>query len=148
MPTKPSKNTSKKHGKAFLNEAVAKSGYYRKPITKKRAITAGVVAILLFGSVGIHDFIMQNRKRGLIHMFIGTIAFGMFFVPLCYGISVVYRCRDTGECIDISSYDDTLNAILVAGIFFFLASTIWGIVEGIIILTHLGRFVDKTTDKK
>lgn len=143
MPTKPSRKSSfksTKHGKDYLDEAVAKSGYYRKPITKKRAILAGILAIP-FGSTGIHNYIMHNAKRGFIQGLIGSITFAMVIIPLSYGIMAYYRK------IDISGYDDTLNAILIIGLIGFAISLIWGIVEGIIILTHIGKFVDNETKK-
>ena len=137
MPTKPSKN--RKHGKEYLDEAVAKSTYRKKPVTRKRAVFAGILAFPL-GLIGAHDFALRNKKRGFFHLLISTVFFGMVFLPLSHGIFVVYQCQHGGECIDMSGYDDTLNVIVIAGLILLAASFIWGIVEGIIILTHLGRF--------
>ncbi len=139
MPTKPNR---KKHGKDYLDEAVAKSTYRKKPITRSRAIKAGILGILL-GTTGIHNAMMRNKKRGFIHLLFSSITFGMFFLPLGHGLVIVYTCQHGGECIDMSSYDDTLNFILIAGIVLFLASIIWGIVEGIIILKHAGDYPKK-----
>lgn len=139
MPTKPS---HKKHGKDYLDEAVAKSTYRKKPITRSRAIKAGILGILL-GTTGIHNAMMRNKKRGFVHLMYSSATFGMFFLPICHGISVVYKCQHGGECIDMSSYDDTLNFILIAGIVLFLASIVWGIVEGVIILKHAGDYPKK-----
>ncbi|MCQ2570747.1 MAG: hypothetical protein MJ154_00650 [Candidatus Saccharibacteria bacterium] len=139
MPTKP---THKKHGKAYLDEAVAKSTHRRKPITRNRAITAGILALPM-GCLGMHDIILHNIKRGLIHAVISSIAFGMFLIPLTYAFMVIYKCKHDMGCDDIHGYDDTLNAVLITGIVLFAASVIWGIVEGIIILTHLDRFTEK-----
>lgn len=136
MPTKP---THKKHGKDYLDEAVAKSTYRKKPITRSRAIKAGILGILL-GCTGIHNALMHNKKRGFVHLLASSIAFGMFFLPLCHGFLVVYQCQHGGECIDMSSYDDTLNFLVIAGFVLFIASIIWGIVEGIIILANLRRY--------
>ena len=137
MPTKPTK--SKKHGKAYLDEAVAKSTYHKKPITRKRAFCAAVFGIP-FGWMGMHNFIMRRKKRGLLHLLTSNIAFLLFFVPFCLGIMAVYPCRHGGECIDISSYDNTLNVILIIGIVSFVACLIWGIVESVVILINLNRF--------
>lgn len=136
MPTKPSK---KSHGKAYLDEAVAKSTYRKKPISRRRAIIAGLLAVPL-GCIGFHDLLLRNKKRGFIHCLFSSIAFGMVFFPLMHGFAVVYQCQNGGECISMDGYDDTLNAIVIAGLVLFAASIIWGIVEGIIILTHLNRF--------
>ena len=139
MPTKPSKN---KHGKDYLDEAVAKSTYRRKPISRNRAIAAGILAVPL-GCIGMHDILLRNRKRGFIHMLISSVAFGMFFLPLSHAFMIVYKCKHNLGCEDIHGYDDTLNVIVIAGFILFAASIIWGIIEGIIILTHLNRFVEK-----
>lgn len=136
MPTKPSK---KKHGKDYLDEAVAKSTFHKKPITRKRAIIAGLLAIPL-GCIGFHDLLLRNKKRGFIHLVVSSIAFGMVFFPLAHAFAVVYQCQIGKECISMEGYDGTLNAIVIAGMIFFAASVIWGIIEGIIILTHLSRF--------
>lgn len=139
MPTKPSKN---KHGKDYLDEAVAKSTYRRKPISRNRAIAAGILAVPL-GCIGMHDILLRNKKRGFIHMLISSVAFGMFFLPLSHAFMIVYKCKHNLGCEDIHGYDDTLNVIVIAGLILFAASIIWGIIEGIIILTHLNRFVEK-----
>ena len=140
MPTKPSKN--KKHGKDYLDEAVAKSTYRKKPITRSRAIKAGIFGILL-GTTGIHNAIMRNKKRGFVHLLYSSITFGMFFMPLSYAFSVVYRCQHGGECVDISGYDDTLNVLVIAGFILFFTSIVWGIVEGVIILKNYKSFPKK-----
>lgn len=139
MPTKPSKN---KHGKDYLDEAVAKSTYRRKPISRNRAIAAGILAVPL-GCIGMHDILLRNKKRGFIHILISSVAFGMFFLPLSHAFMIVYKCKHNLGCEDIHGYDDTLNVIVIAGLILFAASIIWGIIEGIIILTHLNRFVEK-----
>lgn len=140
MPTAPSKH--RKHGKDYLDEAVAKSTFRKKPITRSRAIKAGILGILL-GTTGIHNAIMRNKKRGFVHLLFSSAAFGMFFLPLCHAFSVVYLCRHGGECVDMSSYDDTLNALVIAGFILFFASIVWGIVEGIIILKNCKSFPKK-----
>jgi hypothetical protein len=140
MPTKPS---HKKHGKAYLDEAVAKSTYRKKPITRSRAIKAGILGILL-GTTGIHNALMHNKKRGFVHLLYSSTTFGMFFLPLCHGFLVIYKCRHGGECIDMTSYDDTLNALVIAGLILFATSIIWGIVEGVIILKNAKNFPKKT----
>lgn len=136
MPTAPSK---RKHGKDYLDEAVAKSTYRKKPITRHRAFIAGILAIPL-GCIGFHDLLLRNKKRGFIHCLISSIAFAMVIFPLAHGFAIVYQCQNGGECLSMAGYDDTLNAIVIAGLVIFAASVIWGIVEGIIILTHLNRF--------
>jgi TM2 domain-containing membrane protein YozV len=136
MPTKPS---SKKHGKAYLDEAVEKSTYRAKPITRKKAIIAGCLALPL-GSTGIHNFLMRNKKRGFFHLLISSIAFGLFFFPFSHALLAVYSCQMGGECIDMSSYDDTLNALLITGLILLAGSIIWGAVEGIIILINHKHF--------
>ena len=138
MPTKPSKST-RKHGKDYLDEAVAKSTYHYKPITRRRAIYAAILGIP-FGWAGIHNFIMRRKKRGALHMIISTVALSLFFYPLSYGISVVYRCRKGLECIDMSGYDDTLNVLIIIGLILYGANIIWGIVESVIILINIKRF--------
>ena len=70
MPTKPS---HKKHGKDYLDEAVAKSTYRKKPITRSRAIKAGILGILL-GTTGIHNAMMRNKKRGFVHLLFSSIS--------------------------------------------------------------------------
>ena len=140
MPTKPNKN--RKHGKDYLDEAVAKSTYHKKPITRSRAIKAGILGILL-GTTGIHNAMMRNKKRGFIHLLFSSAAFGMFFLPISHAFTVVYLCKHGGECIDISSYDDTLNILVIAGFILFFASIVWGIVEGIIILKNCKSFPKK-----
>lgn len=135
MPTKP----SRKHGKDFLDEAVAKSTYRKKELTRNRVIFAGILAFPL-GSTGIHNFLMRNKKRGLIHLLYSSTTFGMFFIPMVYGLAVLYRCTHKMGCEDISDYDDTLNAILIAGLILFCISIIWGAVEGVIILLHRNRY--------
>ena len=140
MPTKPSK---RKRGKDYLDEAVAKSAYRKKPITRSRAIKAGTLGILL-GATGIHNILMHNTKRGLAHLLYSSTAFGMFFLPLCHAFIVVYLCKHGEECIDISSYDDTLNTLVITGFALFATSIIWGAVEGIIILKNYKNFPKKT----
>ena len=140
MPTKPSKH--KKHGKDYLDDAVAKSTYHKKPITRGRAIKAGILGILL-GTTGIHNALMHNKKRGFVHLLFSSATFGMFFLPLGHAFSVVYLCKHGGECIDISSYDDALNVLVIAGFILFAASIIWGIVEGVIILKNCKSFPKK-----
>ena len=136
MPTAPSK---KKHGKDYLDEAVAKSTYRKKPITRRRAMIAGILAIPL-GCIGFHDFLLRNKKRSFVHTLVSAIAFFMVVIPLAHAFTIVYRCQIGEECLSMEGYDDTLNAIVIAGLVIFAASIIWGIVEGIIILTHLNRF--------
>ena len=130
MPTKPSKY--KKHGKDYLEEAVAKSTYHYKPITRKRAAVAALIGIP-FGWSGIHNFMMRRRKRAALHFIISTIAISMFFYPLSYGIAVVYQCQHGGECIDMSGYDDTFNVLIIVGLISFALNILWGIIESVII---------------
>jgi hypothetical protein len=139
MPTKPSQHKSKKHSNNYLDEAVAKSTYHKKPVTRNRAILAGLLGIP-FGWIGIHNFLMRRKKRAFAHFTFSSIGFGMFFLPVCYGVAVIYQCRHTKECIDISSYDDTLNAIVITGIILFAISVLWGAIEGIILLINRNRF--------
>lgn len=131
MPTSP----NKKHGRDYLEEAVAKSTYHKKPLTRERAISCGILAIML-GTTGIHNFLMRQKKRGLLHLLFSSLAFGMFLIPLCFGLAA-YR-----KHIDISSYDKTLNAILIGGIVLFAVSLIWAIAEGIILLINAKNFPD------
>jgi hypothetical protein len=141
MPTKPTKH--KNHGKAYLDEAVAKSTYRRKPITRRRALYGALLGIP-FGWMGIHNFALRQKKRGLLHMLTSNIAFLLFFIPFCLGIMAVYPCRHGGECIDISSYDDTLNVLLIIGLIAFVVCIIWGIIESVVILINLNRFPKST----
>ena len=138
MPTAPSKS-KQKHGKDYLDEAVAKSIYRYKPISRKRALYAAVLGFP-FGWAGIHNFVMRRKKRGALHVIISTVALSLFFYPFSYGISVVYRCKLGIECIDMSAYDDTLNALIIAGLVLCVANLLWGIIESIIILINLNRF--------
>lgn len=138
MPTKPSKS-KQKHGKDFLDEAVAKSTYRYKPVTRRRALYAAIFGIP-FGWAGIHNFIMRRKKRGALHVIISTVAISMFFYPICYGVTVVYRCKQGLECVDISGYDDTLNFLIITGLVLYGANIIWGIIESIIILININRF--------
>ena len=140
MPTKPRANK-----KMTLNEAVAKSDWRNRPVSRKRATVAGILGIP-FGCLGMHDFIMRHKKRGFIHLIATTIAFGLFFVPFIYGVSVVYGCMHPElnlQCIKIGDYDDTLNTIMIIGMVLTVASIIWGIVESVIILANRNSFQDK-----
>lgn len=144
MPTKPHKTS---HGKNYLDEAVAKSTYHYKPITRKRAATAASLGLFL-GWSGLHNFLMRRRKRGALHFILSAISIAMFFYPLCHGIAVVYQCQHGGKCIDMSSYDDFLNVLIIIGLITFAANIIWGIVEAIVIFINLGRFpnsIDKNS---
>ncbi len=138
MPTAPSKSKTK-HGKDYLDEAVAKSTYHSKPISRKRALYAGILGIP-FGWAGLHNFIMHRKKRGILHVIFSTIALTLFFYPFSYGITVVYRCKLKIECIDISSYDNTLNVLIIVGLILCALNFIWGIIESIVILINLKRF--------
>ena len=140
MPTKPRANK-----KMTLDEAVAKSDWRNRPVSRKRATVAGILGIP-FGCLGMHDFIMRHKKRGFIHLLITTFVFGMFFTPFMYGVSVAYGCMHPElnlQCIKISDYDDTLNAIMIIGMVLTVASIIWGIVESVIILANRNSFQDK-----
>ena len=140
MPTKPH---AKK--KMTLDEAVAKSDWRNRPISRKRATVAGVLGIP-FGCLGIHDFILHHKKRGFIHLIVSSIVFGMFFMPFIYGVSVVYGCMhpELGlQCVNISEYDDTLNVVMTIGLIGTLASIIWGIVESVIVLINRNKFENK-----
>ena len=137
MPTKPSKHA--KHGKDYLDEAVAKSTYHAKPITRKRATVSGVLGVLL-GFTGIHNWIMRRKKRAFMHSMISAIGFFMFFLPIAHGVIVVYNCRHGFGCEDMRSYSDIFNILVIAGFAIFGFSLIWGIVEGITILTHLSHY--------
>ena len=139
MPTKP--HTEKK---MTLDEAVAKSDWHNRPVSRKRATVAGIVGIP-FGCLGMHDFIMRHKKRGFIHLIATTIAFGLFFGPFIYGVSVVYGCMHPElklQCVKIDDYDDTLNVIMIIGLVLTLASILWGIVESVIILARRNQFKD------
>ena len=111
----------------------------KKPITRKRAIKAGIFGIL-FGFTGIHNAMLNNKKRALAHLLSSGIAFAMFLAPLIYGIAIVYQCKHSDTCIDISGYDDTLNVILITGMILSVAAILWGIIEGIIILLKSARY--------
>ena len=140
MPTAPSKS-KQKHGKDYLDEAVAKSTYRHKPISRKRALYAAIL--------GIHNFVMRRKKRGALHVIISTVALSLFFYPFSYGISIVYRCKLGIECIDMSAYDGTLNVLIIAGLVLCVANLLWGIIESIVILINLNRFpVTVPKDKK
>lgn len=136
MPTSPRK--SNKRGKDYLEEAVAKSTYHYKPITRRRAAVAALFGIP-FGWMGIHNFMMRRRKRAALHFAISAIAISMFFYPLCYGISVYYKCQQTGECAKVEN-DDLLNVLVIIGLIAFALNIIWGIVESVIILININRF--------
>ena len=128
MPTKP--RTEKK---MTLDEAVAKSDWHNRPVSRKRATVAGILGTP-FGCLGIHDLIAT------------TIAFGLFFVPFIYGVSVVYGCMHPEmnlQCIKIDDYDDTLNVIMIIGLILTLVSILWGIVESVIILINRKNFQEK-----
>ena len=45
----------------------------KKPITQKRAIKAGIFGIL-FGFTGIHNAMLNNRKRALAHLLSSGLA--------------------------------------------------------------------------
>lgn len=111
----------------------------KKPITQKRAIKAGIFGIL-FGFTGIHNAMLNNRKRALAHLLSSGLAFAMFLVPLFIGFIVVYQCKHGNGCTDISGYDDTLNVILITGMILSVAAILWGIIEGIIILLKSARY--------
>lgn len=139
MPTKP--RTEKK---MTLDEAVAKSDWRNRPVSRKRATVAGIIGIP-FGCLGMHDFIMRHKKRGFIHLIATTIAFGLFFGPFIYGVSVVYGCMHPElklQCVKIDGYDDTLNVIMIIGLVLTLASILWGIIESVIILARRNQFKD------
>ena len=140
MPTKPHRS---KDTKKFLDEAVAKSTYHTKPVTRKRALTAALLAFPL-GSLGVHNFMMRLKKRGFLHLIVSTIGFSMVFYPLVYGIAVYYKCTYEKQCIDISGYDGLLNAIIITGMVLWSLSIIWGFVEGVIILININRFPTET----
>ena len=140
MPTKPRANK-----KMTLDEAVAKSDWRNRPVSRKRATVAGILGIP-FGCLGMHDLIMRHKKRGFIHLIATTIAFGLFFVPFIYGVSVVYGCMHPEmnlQCVKIDDYDDTLNVIMIIGMVLTVASIIWGIVESVIILINRKNFQEK-----
>ena len=136
MPTKP-------HRKMTLDEAVAKSTWQSKPITRKRATLAGYLGILL-GFTGIHNLIMRRKKRAIAHAASSAIAFAMMLIPLAHALIVVYKCKHPEQyaCPDISGYDDTLNVVLIAGIILSMLAILWGMVEGVIILLNRNRFKD------
>lgn len=133
MPTKPHKMT--------LEEAVARSTWQEKPITRRRATIAAYFGILL-GFTGIHNLIMRRKKRALAHAVSSTAAFALFFGPLLYVLIVVVKCQhpEQYECPDISSYDDTLNVIMIIGMILSALAILWGVIEGIIILLNRHRF--------
>ena len=134
MPTKP-------HKKMTLEEAVAKSTWQHKPITRRRATIAGYLGILL-GFTGVHNLIMYRKKRALAHALSSAVAFAMFLLPLFHVLSVVIMCQhpERYECPDIRGYDGTLNFILTSGLILSGVAILWGIVEGIIILINRNRF--------
>ncbi len=138
MPTKPHKNIKSK-----LQEAIEKSTKKHrrkaKPLTRKRVTYCGIAGIL-FGWLGIHNFMMHRPKRAFGHIIYSAITFDMFAIPLIYAAFVVYQCRHGKECIDITSYDDTLNVVVIVGLILFITSVIWGVVEGIILIANRSRF--------
>jgi len=133
MPTKPHKMT--------LEEAVARSTWQEKPITRRRATIAAYLGILL-GFTGIHNLIMRRKKRALAHAVSSTIAIAMFLIPLISVLIVVVKCQhpEQFECPDISGYDDTLNVIMIAGMILTALAIIWGFIEGVILLLNRNRF--------
>lgn len=141
MPTKPHSATRSK-----LEEAVEKSSrkrHKKKPLTRGRITYCGIMGIL-FGWLGVHNFMMHRTKRAFGHIIYSAITFDLFFIPFAYAAYVVYQCRHGYECIDMSSYDDTLNVILIIGLILFATSVIWGIIEGIVLITSRSRFPSKT----
>ena len=136
MPTKP-------HSKITLEEAVAKSTWQSKPITRKRATLAGYFGVLL-GFTGVHNLIMRRKKRAFAHAASSAVAFAMMLIPLAHALIVVYKCKHPEQyaCPDISGYDDTLNVVLITGIILSILAILWGIAEGIIILANRNRFRD------
>ncbi len=133
MPTKPHKMT--------LDEAVARSTWQDKPITRRRATIAGYFGVLL-GFTGVHNLIMRQKKRALIHALSSAAAFAMFLAPLIYVLVVVVKCQhpEKFECPDISGYDDTLNVIMIIGMILSGLALLWGTAEGVIILLNRNRF--------
>ncbi len=133
MPTKPHRMT--------LDEAVARSAWQEKPITRRRASIAAYFGILL-GFTGIHNLIMRRKKRALAHALSSAVAFAMFLGPLLYVLIVVYKCQHPAqyECPDISGYDDTLNVIMIIGMILSALALLWGFVEGVVILLNRNRF--------
>ncbi len=135
MPTKP----HRKKGTAYLDEAVAKSTYHEKQISKRRALIAGLCAFP-FGFTGLHNYLMRRKKRAFAHFVISGVALLMFFYPFLIAVKNYMSCRKGLECEDLSQFSVLFNILVIAGIVTFAASFIWAIVEGIVILTHLRRF--------
>ena len=133
MPTRPHRMT--------LEEAVARSTWQEKPITRRRAVIAGYFGILL-GFTGIHNLIMRRKKRALAHALSSAVAFAMFLAPLIYVMVVVVKCHhpELYECPDISGYDDTLNVIMTTGLILSALAILWGFIEGVVILINRNRF--------
>ena len=83
-------------------------------MAQKSKVTAGLLGIFL-GFAGVHNFYLGNKSRGILHI-----------VMYCIGL--------TGILVALIPYIGWILGPTIAFIFS-SGSSIWGIVEGILILT-------------
>ena len=103
---------------------------------------AGIIGIL-FGYLGIHDFMIGKPSKTSLHLALSFLPFGIFIFALIALFFVAFKCgtSDTASCktdVDraLESFLDLIINVLLAYVIpiAFIGSWIWGIIEGITLL--------------
>ena len=110
-------------------ESVKKDKYNR--FNRKRVIISGLLGIF-FGSFGIHNFIMKQPVRGVLHIF-------LFFLPLLPILLLFVDILSSGAVssnlgIDYEPTNETLWMLPC------YISWIWGLIEGIVLLATSSKY--------
>ena len=100
--------------------------------TTKSATTAGLLGIFL-GSFGVHDWYLGKKILGTVHV----ILFSVGFLLMLIGVSIEIASVGTSYSYMYSAEPSAASVLLsTIGSLLLLGNSIWGFIEGIIILAQ------------
>lgn len=108
--------------------------------TKQKANTVYIISAILFGPIGLHDFISGRKKQGLIHLIIFIVAIALMTLrinqqsrPLtteeCVAISPAFKTA--ADCSHMSVIENSGFSVFpaLAGQIIQIANYIWALIE-------------------
>ena len=98
-----------------------------KPTTVKSAIAAGLLGIFL-GAFGAHDWYLGDKKKGLTHILL--FAGGFVVIMLSSVVAAIAAVSGINFLAAIFGFLSAVAYLVMMG------NSIWGLVEGIIILVQ------------
>ncbi len=100
----------------------------------KERTTAGILGIFL-GFIGIHNFYLKQKNKGLIKLILSLIGIIAFFISLAIMFSATIIDPVTNEVVIVNQSLAVISSLFMIPFFFlFIPMIIWGLFEAFYIL--------------